>query len=131
MPDQFSLSDDEKTSIRNCLLSRFDEKNDQVTKRIDAKYVLISFFFRKYFKINLQIAVIIGKIARLDCPQNWPELIPTLSNAITLSGDDSLIHNRALLVLYHVVKVLVSKRLAADKRLFNEVKLQEIFLSKL
>lgn len=71
------------------------------------------------FQIATQIAVLIAKVARLDCPRQWPELIPILLESVKVQ--DSLQQHRALLTFYHVTKTLASKRLAADKRLFQDV----------
>ena len=56
---------------------------------------------------------------RLDCPKEWGELIPTLLTAV--KSDNKIVQHRALLTLYHVVKALSSKRLAGDRRLFQEL----------
>ena len=66
-----------------------------------------------------QIAVLIGKIARYDCPRSWPQLVPTLLEAVRTN--DALCQQRALLTFYHVAKVLASKRLMHDRKLFEEV----------
>ena len=63
--------------------------------------------------------MLIGKIARLDCPRDWPELIPTLLNAVR--SDEALTQQRALLTFYHVTKMLASKRLPHDRKVFAEV----------
>lgn len=65
------------------------------------------------------MAVLVAKIARLDCPRNWPTLLPTLLQ--TVRCDNVLLQERSLLVLHHVVKTLASKRLAADRKLFEDV----------
>jgi len=70
-------------------------------------------------KIATQLAVLTAKIARLDCPHNWPELFPTLLEAV--KSPEVLLKQRALLMLYHVVKALASKRLAPDRHIFAEV----------
>ena len=58
-------------------------------------------------------------MARLDCPRQWPELIPILLESV--KGQDGLQQHRALLTFYHVTKTLASKRLAQDRRLFQDV----------
>ena len=63
------------------------------------------------------MAVLIGKLARMDCPVEWPELLPTLFDAVRT--EDDLIRHRTLLTLHHVVKQLSSKRLAHDRRTFQ------------
>lgn len=55
----------------------------------------------------------------MDCPKDWPALVPTLLTAVR--DADLLIQHRALLTLHHVVKTLSSKRLAGDRRLFQEL----------
>lgn len=70
-------------------------------------------------QIATQLAVLIGKISRLDCPRYWQDLVPTLLEAVRC--DDILIQQRSLLTLHHVVKTLASKRLASDRKLFEEV----------
>lgn len=70
-------------------------------------------------QIATQIAVLIAKVARLDCPRQWPELIPILLESV--KGQDGLQQHRALLTFYHVTKTLASKRLAQDRRLFQDV----------
>jgi len=56
---------------------------------------------------------------RFDCPREWPELVPMLLTAV--KSEDPLIQHRASLVLHHVIKTLSSKRLAGDRRLFQEL----------
>ncbi|CAG5125621.1 unnamed protein product, partial [Candidula unifasciata] len=75
-------------------------------------------------QIATQIAVLTAKIARLDCPRNWDYLLPTLLAAVKC--DVVLVQERALLMLHHVTKTLASKRLAPDKKLFEELT-QDIF----
>ena len=70
----------------------------------------------------LQVAVLVAKVARVDCPRNWPELIPTMLEAVRC--DNQLIQERALLVLHHVTKTLASRRLPTDRKVFESVSLQ-------
>ncbi|XP_061116113.1 importin-11 [Conger conger] len=93
-----ALSEEEKTSLRAGLITNFNEPVNQIAT---------------------QIAVLIAKVARLDCPRQWPELIPTLLESVKLQ--DGLQQHRALLTFYHVTKTLSSKRLAADRRLFQDL----------
>lgn len=51
-----------------------------------------------------------SKVARLDWPREWPNLFPTLLQAV--ESPDSIVQHRALLTLHHVVKAIASKRLA-------------------
>ncbi|MGH0171219.1 UNVERIFIED_CONTAM: hypothetical protein FKN15_060898 [Acipenser sinensis] len=93
-----SLSEEEKSSLRAGLITNFNEPVNQIAT---------------------QIAVLIAKVARLDCPRQWPELIPILLESVKVQ--DGLQQHRALLTFYHVTKTLASKRLAADRRLFQDL----------
>lgn len=77
-------------------------------------------------QIATQISVLIAKVARLDCPRQWPELIPTLVESVKIQDD--LRQHRALLTFYHVTKTLASKRLAADRKLFYDVSMKLCFI---
>jgi len=68
----------------------------------------------------VQLSVLIGKIARLDCPRSWPQLIPVLLEAV--HATDALCQQRALQTLYAVVKSLASRCLPADRKVFQEVR---------
>ncbi|CAM4555698.1 unnamed protein product [Lepidochelys olivacea] len=93
-----ALSEEEKSTLRAGLITNFNEPVNQVTT---------------------QISVLIAKVARLDCPRQWPELIPTLLESVKIQDD--LRQHRALLTFYHVTKTLASKRLAADRKLFYDL----------
>ncbi|XP_077601089.1 importin-11-like [Stigmatopora nigra] len=93
-----ALSEEEKTTLRAGLITNFNEPINQIAT---------------------QIAVLISKVARLDCPRQWPELIPVLLESV--KGQDGLQQHRALLTFYHVTKTLSSKRLAQDRRLFQDL----------
>uniref|UniRef100_A0AAR2KRY1 Importin-11 n=1 Tax=Pygocentrus nattereri TaxID=42514 RepID=A0AAR2KRY1_PYGNA len=93
-----ALSEEEKSSLRSGLITNFNEPVNQIAT---------------------QIAVLIAKVARLDCPRQWPELIPVLLEKVKVQ--DVLQQHRALLTFYHVTKTLASKRLAADRRLFQDL----------
>ncbi|KXJ72128.1 hypothetical protein RP20_CCG018800 [Aedes albopictus] len=89
---------EEKTEIKKLLLLRFNEPVQ---------------------RIAVQIAVLIGNIARYDCPQDWIELVPTLVEVV--QSNDLLVQHRGLLILLHVVKVLASKRFQRDRIHFEEL----------
>ncbi|XP_075695331.1 importin-11 isoform X1 [Rhinoderma darwinii] len=93
-----ALSEAEKATLRAGLITNFNEPVNQIAT---------------------QIAVLIAKAARLDCPKQWPELIPTLIESVKVQDD--LRQQRALLTFYHVTKTLSSKRLAADRKLFQDL----------
>ncbi|PVD19589.1 hypothetical protein C0Q70_20079 [Pomacea canaliculata] len=93
-----AIADEEKACIKSRLISSFREPVPQIAT---------------------QVAVLTSKIARLDCPQDWNALVPTLLQAVRCN--DTLIQQRALLVLHHVTKTLASKRLAPDRKLFESL----------
>uniref|UniRef100_W5UCH5 Importin-11 n=1 Tax=Ictalurus punctatus TaxID=7998 RepID=W5UCH5_ICTPU len=93
-----AISEEEKASLRAGLITNFNEPVHQIAT---------------------QIAVLIAKVARLDCPRQWPELVPVLLEAI--KHPDELHQHRALLTLTHVIKTLASKRLSADRALFQHL----------
>ncbi|TRY54415.1 hypothetical protein DNTS_023688 [Danionella cerebrum] len=93
-----ALSEEEKSFLRSGLITNFNEPVNQIAT---------------------QIAVLIAKVARLDCPRQWPELIPILLESVKVQ--DSLQQHRALLTFYHVTKTLASKRLSTDRRLFQDL----------
>lgn len=68
-------------------------------------------------QVATQLAVLIAKIARVDCPREWPNLLPSLFEAV--KSNDDIVRHRSLLTLHHVIKQLASKRLAADRRTFQ------------
>jgi len=53
-----------------------------------------------------QIAVLMARIARLDCPENWPNLLPVLSEGVQIHSDFT--RKCYLNVLRHVIKSLTS-----------------------
>lgn len=93
-----AINEAEKVTIRQGLVSNFREPVNQVAT---------------------QLAVLISKVARFDCPREWPELMPTLLEAV--KSEDALVQHRALLMLHHVIKTLSSKRLAGDRRMFQDL----------
>ena len=85
-----------------------------VTRTVDMNVTFV------HIQLALQLAVVIGKIARFDCPKQWPELLPVLIDAITTINDE-LRQQRILLSFYHVIKCLSTKSLAHDRKVFEEV----------
>ncbi|XP_013170004.1 PREDICTED: importin-11 [Papilio xuthus] len=95
-----AIADDEKHKLRQGILTS-PVLNEPVTQ------------------IATQQAVLISKIARFDCPNNWPNLVPDLIGA--LKALQPLVQHRSLLIFHHVVKALASKRLVGDRRTFSEL----------
>lgn len=65
----------------------------------------------------LQLSVVISKIARLDCPDDWQELMPILLQRI--NSQDQLEQKRSLQILTQVVKQLSTRRLHHDRIMFE------------
>lgn len=65
----------------------------------------------------VQMSVVISKIARLDCPDDWQELVPILLQRI--NSQDPLEQRRSLQILTQVVKQLSSRRLHHDRIMFE------------
>ena len=89
---------EEKVLIRGLLLENLDEPSEQITR---------------------QLGELLARIARSDCPHDWPELLPTLTENV--QGGSSLLRWRSLFFLYRVMKTLSSKRLQKDRETFYEV----------
>lgn len=92
-----AIKPEEKNEIKAQLLSSFNEPRDQLA---------------------VQFSVTISKIARLDCPDDWPELMPILLERI--NSPDDLEQRRTLQVLVQVVKQLSSRRLYQDRLVFEQ-----------
>ncbi|XP_013113259.2 importin-11 [Stomoxys calcitrans] len=102
------LSPEEKQQIRDLLLMQF--ANEPIPQ------------------VSLQIAVLMARIARIDCPHDWPQLVPellkrlqTFSTNARCESLESGEQQRVLLTLHHVIKALASRRLWAEKRVFEEL----------
>lgn len=65
-----------------------------------------------------QFAVVISKIARLDCPNDWPELMTVLLERV--NSTDDLEQKRTLQILVQVVKQLSTRRLHHDRLMFEQ-----------
>nr|CAI5838056.1 unnamed protein product [Callosobruchus analis] len=92
-----AISEQEKSTIRQGLLCSFEEPINQIA---------------------VQRAVLISKVARMDWPREWSNVFPVLLQGI--ESPNGMVQHRSLLTLHHVVKAVSSKRLAGDKRLFQE-----------
>lgn len=93
-----SINPDEKKLLKTKLLESFNEPIDQLAT---------------------QYAVIISKIARLDCPDDWEELMPLLLQRVNSS--DELEQKRSLQILVQVVKSLSTRRLQHDRMIFERL----------
>ncbi|XP_011635058.1 importin-11 [Pogonomyrmex barbatus] len=93
-----AIEDNEKEFLRQHLLRNFEEPVNPLA---------------------VQLAVLIAKIARYDCPREWGTLVPTLLEVIR--QENLLAQRQAVLTLHHVVKALASRRLADGQRIFREL----------
>ncbi|CAO3653619.1 unnamed protein product [Mucor hiemalis] len=99
------ISAEEKTSIRQRLLQFLDEPSK---------------------KLTAQNAVIISRIARLDYPRDWPNLLSTLIQSMenaNVSNEDHarLIHHRLLEVLSEVLSELSTRLLSSGRKQFADI----------
>ena len=82
--------------------------------------MIISKIARYYLKSNSNETFIYPPFTiRYDYPREWPELLPSLLHLVRT--EDDLVQQRALLYLHHVTKSLASKRLAGDRRAFQDL----------
>lgn len=68
----------------------------------------------------IQFALSIAKIARIDYPSNWKDLIDNIVQAITSSSSEQ-VRSKCLIVLKQFIKEQSSKNLAEAKKIFKEV----------
>lgn len=79
---------------------------------------MLSNFSESKNPLAVQFAVVISKIARLDCPNDWPELMPVLLERV--KSTDDLEQKRTLQILVQVVKQLSTRRLHHDRLMFEQ-----------
>ncbi|KAH8283563.1 hypothetical protein KR018_006464 [Drosophila ironensis] len=78
-------------------------------------------------QVGLQVAVLLGRLARIDYPRYWPELLPTLMEQLqgcrseADSQPECARQQRVLLVLHYVLKALASRRIMPEQRAFEEL----------
>ncbi|RKO91573.1 armadillo-type protein [Blyttiomyces helicus] len=90
--------------------------------RIRAKS--LTFFDEEVKDLAKQNAVIVSRIAAIDFPNHWPDLLQTLVQTVQASDATSqALHFRenSLYVLALVVKTLGAKQMPASKRLFQQL----------
>ncbi|XP_025195675.1 importin-11 [Melanaphis sacchari] len=95
---EHGISEEEKVTLRKMLLTNLSEPVP---------------------RLATQVSVIIGRVARLDWPYDWEDLMPELIERIKYDPQ-----NRALLSMHHVVKSLAGKRLYDSIRLFQNASSQ-------
>ncbi|RHZ44599.1 hypothetical protein Glove_718g39 [Diversispora epigaea] len=88
---------------------------------------ILSFMDEEFNQLAIQNALLVSKIARLDFPNEWPELLQNLLSIIhsTLVSASNpqivLVQKRSLLTLHLVIKSLCSKTIGADRKIFEQV----------
>lgn len=103
-PGRAPVSDKEKARLRPLLLAALAAERDA--------------------RVGVQLAVVVAKVARLDFfAGEWPTLLTELLAHIGAAGDAGGEVN-APLAMHHVLKELASKRLAADRRNFQQAAAQ-------
>lgn len=102
---------EEKESIRQVLLQRFDIPERQV--RAIPLSLVDTFSINSMVQVALQTAQLIAKIARFDFPSQWPTLLPVLFDAVSKSPSLTTLYT-----LHAVIKSLVSISLPQAKQQF-------------
>ncbi|CAO0796255.1 unnamed protein product [Mucor circinelloides] len=87
---------------------------------------LLQFIDEPSKKLTAQNAVIVSRIARLDYPRDWPDLLTNLVQSMeaasTHNADSAhLIHARVLETLSEVLQELSTRLLSAGRRQFAEI----------
>jgi hypothetical protein len=102
------LSDTEKFALKQYLLANLMDWDDKVAR---------------------QLCSLIGAVAKVDWPQGWPELIPSLLQTMqSLASSSEPAHvaylYQALSVLAEVLEVMSTKKLPQTKKAFIQVCIQ-------
>ncbi|CAK9150403.1 unnamed protein product [Ilex paraguariensis] len=111
-----------KNSINRYWRNRRDSSGISVEEKIHLRQKLLSHLREDNYQIALTLAVLISKIARIDYPRDWPELVSTLAQQ--LQSADILTSHRIFMVLFRTLKELSTKRLTSDQRTFAEISSQ-------
>jgi hypothetical protein len=103
------ITDEEKAVIRSTLLQCLEEPVQQV---------------------STQLAVLMARIARLDCPERWPDLLPHLTKGV--QSANPLLQKCSLNAMKHVIKTLAGRRLAPQRKAFYAITMSLfVYLAKL
>ncbi|KAI8646038.1 armadillo-type protein [Parasitella parasitica] len=108
---------EEKKAIRERLLQFMDEPSKKVT--------ILSQLIDLY-QLTTQNAVIVSRIARLDYPRDWPDLLTTLvrlmeSASAQNPNETHLIHSRILETLSEVLSELSTRLLSSGRQQFAQI----------
>ncbi|KAI9306866.1 armadillo-type protein [Cunninghamella echinulata] len=93
-------------------------------EKIEIRNRLLQFMNEPSKLLSAQNTIIIARIARIDFPLQWPDLIESLLHGIESSTNNegaALIHHRCLETLYEVLNELSSRVLASGRRQFAEL----------
>ncbi|KAL6534399.1 hypothetical protein OROHE_013324 [Orobanche hederae] len=88
-------------------------------EKLHLRQKLVSYLREENYQIALTLAVLISKIARIDYPREWPELLSVLAQQ--LQSADILTSHRIYLILFRILKELSTKRLTSDQRTYSEI----------
>ncbi|ORX47739.1 ARM repeat-containing protein [Hesseltinella vesiculosa] len=84
---------------------------------------LLQFMAEPSKKLSTQNTVIVARIARLDYPAQWPDLMTNLLHQIESPGDGDMltVHHRSLSTLNEVIGELSTRVLSSGRRQFAEL----------
>ena len=121
-----NLQSHEKQYLRSQLLQLILEENNQVWQTLCIMLQLSSnciytskSYIQNAVQIAVQMAVVFAKVARIDYPKAWPNLVSDLLQQ--LQSQNTLTVRRVYLVLHNTLKELASKRLSSDQKNFAQV----------
>ena len=79
-------------------------------------------------QLALQNALVISKIARIDYPQDWPDVLTSLIALMRVASESNQLRlQRGLLILLQVVKELASARLRKSQTALQSVTPEIVF----
>ncbi|KAL7136202.1 hypothetical protein ABFS83_10G013500 [Erythranthe nasuta] len=108
-----------KNSISRYWRNRRDSSGISSEEKVHLRQKLLSHLREENYQISLTLAVVISKIARIDYPREWSDLISVLAQQ--LQSADVLTSHRIFLILFRTLKELSTKRLTSDQRTYSEI----------
>ncbi|KAL8517224.1 hypothetical protein ACS0TY_015448 [Phlomoides rotata] len=108
-----------KNSVSRYWRNRRDSTGISSEEKLHLRQKLLSHLREEDYKIALTLAVLISKIARIDYPREWPDLLSVLAQQ--LQSADALTSHRICLILFRILKELSTKRLPYDQKTFAEI----------
>lgn len=108
-----------KNSINRYWRNRRDYSGITNEEKIHLRQKLLSHLREENYQIAQMLAVLISKIARIDYPKEWPDLISVLAQQ--LQSADILTSHRIFMILFRILKELSTKRLTSDQKNYAEI----------